>query len=111
MNKLILLGFVFTILSCSEIDCDGFAKTFQKREFSIIVDHLPSESRNFKIRGVDPITYQRFTYIDVDAWYLFFNHKIELGDTVVKKAGDTRMFIHKKDTILVFQYMCGGKTY
>ncbi len=44
-------------------------------------------------------------------WYVLFDKLIEPGDTVVKRAGELKFYIHKKDTVLVFPYTCEGKLY
>jgi hypothetical protein len=110
-NKVLFIVVPITIFSCSKIDCEKFAKEFQLKECNIVVNNTPDPGRRFKIEGINPVTKSGETYLDQDAWYLHFNHKIELGDTIVKKLGETRLNIHKKDTVLVYQYSCGGKIF
>ncbi|MET3877633.1 hypothetical protein [Chitinophaga sp. OAE865] len=33
----------------------------------------------------------------------------EVGDTIVKKAGETFVYLIKKDTVLTFKYYCNGE--
>lgn len=109
MRKLLILATILT--SCSRIDCERFANMFRAKECNIIVKDTPSPGRRFKIQGINANTHEKATYLDQDAWYLHFNHKIEVGDTVVKRHGELKMYIHKKDTVLAYIYQCEGKIY
>ena len=36
---------------------------------------------------------------------------MEIGDTIIKRKGELSMFVHKKDTVMVFKHNCQGKVY
>ena len=40
-----------------------------------------------------------------------FKYLVSIGDTLVKKEGELRVFIHKRDTVLVYHFECDGKIY
>jgi hypothetical protein len=81
------------------------------KECNIVVEDIPERSRRFTIKGINPETQQRATYTDVNTWYVSFNEKVEVGDTIVKRSGELTFYIHKADTTLVFPYKCQGKVY
>lgn len=84
---------------------------FRSKACNIIVEDTPEQSRWFTIKGINPETQQRVTYSDMGTWYVFFNDKIEVGDTVLKRNGELTFYIHKADTTLAFPYECEGKVY
>lgn len=84
---------------------------YRPKACNIIVEDTPEQSRWFTIKGINPETQQRTTYSDMGTWYVFFNDKIEVGDTVVKRNGELTFYINKADTTLVFPYECEGKVY
>ena len=51
------------------------------------------------------------SYDDQGSWYNDFKSRIETGDTLVKKKGELKFYIHKKDTVLIFSFKCHGITY
>lgn len=44
-------------------------------------------------------------------WWATFSDQIERGDTIIKKKDELVFYIHKKDTVLSFNWKCGGKVY
>lgn len=109
--KLITIGFTAFLLSCSDVDCNFLTNSIREKHCNIIVSDLPTQGRHFVLRGRNPVTNRRQSYVDESGWYLFFYKKIEKGDTIVKNYGDLTFHIHKKDTVLVYTYRCNGKTY
>ena len=112
----LIKAFSFALLailsaSCFEIDCEKLTSIHKSKVCNIIVEELPEQSRRFTIKGINPETQQRATYSDVESWYVYFNDKIEVGDTVVKRNGELTFYIHKAGSILAFPYRCGGKVY
>ena len=97
--------------ACFNVDCDKLVSILRPKECNIVVEDIPERSRRFTIKGINPETQQRATYTDVNTWYVFFNEKVEVGDTVVKRSGELIFYIHKADTTLVFPYKCQGKVY
>ncbi|GGG26164.1 hypothetical protein GCM10011323_32270 [Pontibacter amylolyticus] len=97
--------------SCFSVDCDKLATILRPKECNIVVEDTPERGRRFTIKGINPETNQRVTYSDVNTWYVFFNDKIEVGDTVVKRNGELTFYIHKADTTLAFPYECEGKVF
>jgi hypothetical protein len=111
-----IIATCFTLLAilctaCFSVGCDKLAAILRPKECNIVVEDTPERGRRFTIKGINPVTKQRATYSDVNTWYVFFNDRIEVGDTVVKRNGELTFYIHKADTTLVFPYECEGKVY
>ena len=93
-------------------DCEFFANQYRKDHFNIILQSKPSSGREYVIKGINPITKLKVEYyskgglLDVPFKYL-----VSIGDTLVKKEGELRVFIHKRDTVLVYHFECDGKVY
>jgi hypothetical protein len=97
--------------ACFKADCDKLVAILKPKECNIVVEEIQERSRRFIIKGFNPKTKQRAIYSDVNTWYVYFNDKIEVGDTVVKRNGELIFYVHKADTTLVFPYKCQGKVY
>lgn len=97
----------FLCTSCT-VDCDLIEKELMANYCNIIVKDLPGAGSHFRITGINPTTGANEVYTDVSSWYIDFNHKISVGDTVIKRQGELKFYIHKKDTVLVSPFKCGG---
>ena len=112
MKYILILISALLITSCLG-DCDTTAEMYQESECLIIVKKVPNPKslHRFKIIGLDPGTLKEFTYAEENRWFCSFYSKIESGDTIIKRKGQLSFNIHKKDTTLIFNYECNGKTY
>ena len=36
---------------------------------------------------------------------------MEIGDTIIKRKGELKLSIHKKDAIITYKFICDNKTY
>lgn len=98
-------------VSCNNVNCDSIARSLLSKECIMVVKKLPGSGRYFNIQGINPKTGEWVNYVDTNSWYVEFNQDISVGDTVVKQQGSLKFYIHKRDTVLVFPYECGGKVY
>jgi hypothetical protein len=103
----------FTIFSCArEATCEEAAENVRTDNCNIIVKEIGSPLYQFSIKGLDPETNAIVKFEKINhSWSFQFSDKISLGDTVVKKKGELKFYIHKKDTVLVFPFECKGKIY
>jgi hypothetical protein len=46
-----------------------------------------------------------------DMWWTTYKEHIEIGDTIIKRKGELMLNVHKKDTILSFNFECDGNVY
>lgn len=113
MKKFIVLLSIIFFTSCLNVDCEKSADAQKLNECLVIVKNVPNPKslHRFKIIGVDPETLKEFTYAEENRWFCSFYSKIESGDTIIKRKGQLSFNIHKKDTTLIFNYECNGKTY
>jgi hypothetical protein len=44
-------------------------------------------------------------------WWATYKKHIKIGDTIIKRNGELVFSIHKKDTVLSFNFECEGKVY
>jgi len=102
-----------TIFSCArEATCEEAAENVRADDCSIIVKEIGSPFFQFTLKGLNPETQARVKFERINhSWSFQFSDKISIGDTVIKKKGELKFYIHKKDTVLVFPFECKGKIY
>lgn len=111
LSKTVLfLAVTMLWLSCST--CDDAAYYYVKDSFNMILKSKPSSGRGYTLKGINPATSKSEKYYDDGGFFgLLFKDLIENGDTLVKQQSELKVYIHKKDTIIVFPFKCGGKVY
>ncbi|WP_100841394.1 hypothetical protein [Flavobacterium sp. 5] len=99
--------------SCMNIDCVKLSESYKVVECLIIVSDLPDNKSvyNFEINGRSLKTGKDTVYEEENRWFCKYYKEIEKGDTIIKKKGELIFNIHKKDTILKFNWECEGKIY
>ena len=109
--KYYLLFNILFLYSCSNgIDCSLSAKLNAETECIIVVNKLPS-TVFFDAKGIDPITKKECKCSEGDRWWIQYKDEINIGDTIIKRKGELTFNIHKKDTIISYEWECEGKTY
>lgn len=108
---IVFIAVAFLCFSCFKIDCEGIGESYREKSCNIVVSDTPDSGRWFEIKGKNPSTGEKTSYSDMGTWYVFFYTKIAIGDTVVKRQGELKFYIHKKDTVLVYPYECEDKVY
>jgi len=108
--------FIFILLSCitSCKDCEKEIVIRRQDECLLIVEKKPSVyDKYFNFRGRSPLNGKKCDCQSESSyrWWELYIDKIEIGDTIMKKKGELIFSIHKKDTILNFNWECDGKTY
>jgi len=116
MKKYVILFCVcLNLVSCgSANDCDSSAEDRRIDECLLIVKKIPSDTdERFDYGGTNPITKKDCDCNSKrsDLWWAKYKEHIQIGDTIIKKKGELIFSIHKKDTILSFNFECDGKTY
>ena len=115
LNKLKYLVFLISLLcfSCMNFDCSKLAESYRVVECLIIVKNIPDNKSvyNFEILGKSLSTGRDTLYIEENRWFCKYYKNIEKGDTILKRKGELVFSIHKKDTILNFNWECEGKVY
>ena len=110
-NKtLIIWLFNCFLASCS--DCEHAAIEYREYKFNMILEKEPWYGRVYTLYGRNPITGYKEQYEEKGGFlYLDFQDLISVGDTLVKKQGELKVYIHKKDTVLIYNFKCDGKIY
>jgi hypothetical protein len=93
--------------------CDYYANIFRERECLMIFEKMdPFGSYSFVAEGKHLISKQDCTCSDNnDRWWTQYEEYLEKGDTIIKRKGELVFSIHKKDTVLNFNWECEGKVY
>ncbi|KFF04157.1 hypothetical protein [Flavobacterium reichenbachii] len=114
MRKYILLCIYLNLFSCSPTyNCDGLAENYKTDECLLIVKKLTDKYSRFNYIGINPVTKKECNCNSARSsrWWADYSGNIEIGDTIVKKKSELVFSIHKKDTVLSFNFECDGKVY
>ncbi|MDN3673040.1 hypothetical protein QWY99_08270 [Flavobacterium branchiarum] len=67
----------------------------------------------FNYKGINPLSKEECdcNSASSDRWWADYKEHIEIGDTLIKKEGELIFSIHKKDTVLSFNFECGDQVY
>lgn len=115
--KYLFLNLLFlTLFSCgSQVEnCALLANACRSDECLLIVKKVPGiRDGKFNYKGVNPLTQKECDCNSSisDRWWADYKDYIEIGDTLIKKKGELIFSIHKKDTIMSFNFECGDKVY
>jgi len=104
-----------SLFSCGPMgDCKEEAEDLKGDECLLIVKKIPGiRDSKFDYKGINPITKEECDCNSTrsDRWWSLYNENIEIEDTIIKKKGELIFSIHKKDTVLNFNFECDGKIY
>jgi hypothetical protein len=113
--KYTILFLCLCLFSCGPGgDCGLIANAYRADECLLIVDKIPGmRDGKFNYKGINPITKKvcDCNSVTSDRWWANYKEHIEIGDTIIKKKGELIFSIHKKDTIMSFNFECDGKVY
>ena len=101
--KYTFLLLIPVIFSCTDMDkvCKEAEKKIQKDYCNIVVDNIKKQTAILEIEGVNPITNQFSKYKDDTRQFHGVIKYTETGDTVVKKEGELKLYVYKKDSIII----------
>jgi hypothetical protein len=107
-NILELVFISSLVVSCA--DCNSSAYFYKNEGCSLII-HTKSIDITKFYSGKDPFTGKECDCKDGFRWYHLFEEYMDIGDTLIKKKGELFFTVHKKDTVLKFDWECEGKVY
>jgi hypothetical protein len=112
MKKILCALIFFNLISCNpKVDCQSFEVERRKEECNLIVEITPTPSSvYFKAKGKN-LDGKECECNEESRWWATFSNNIEKGDTIIKKKGELTFSIHKKDTMLIYNWECEGKKY
>lgn len=115
MKYVVFFYLFLSLFSCGETyNCDASAENYRTDECLIIVKENPKVSDDiFNYKGTNPDTGKECDCNSSRSsrWWALYKKHIEIGDTIIKKKGELIFSIHKKDTILSFNFECDNKVY
>ncbi|MDQ6528086.1 hypothetical protein [Flavobacterium sp. LHD-85] len=116
MKYILLLCSFLSLFSCGNQleNCNLLANACKADECLLIVQKIPGiRDGKFNYKGINPLTKKACDCNSVtsDRWWADYKEYIEIGDTLIKKKGELVFSIHKKDTVLSFNFECGEKVY
>lgn len=111
-NLYVILVLVITSCNNLKLDCEAAASADRKTECLLIFESLPVfGQRSLNPKGKNLITNENCECLDDGAWWSQYKDYLSKGDTIIKRKGQLIFSIHKKDTVLNFNWECEGKIY
>lgn len=110
-KKIGLLFVVLSLYSCG-IDCEQSAQSYRNNyNLEVVLTERPTINVDMKFVGrkinSDEISTKRI----MGRWFREYIDFMEVGDTIIKREGELILYIHKKDTTMLFKWECEGKVY
>lgn len=114
MKKYLLFMLTAIVLSnCGKVDCNKSADYYRKMDMNfILLEKKPlnhGREVNFNIKN--NLNNKSEIYNEENTWFARYYADFEVGDTIIKNRGEAIFSIHKKDTVLSFNFECDGKVY
>ncbi|MDM1071238.1 hypothetical protein HX001_01880 [Empedobacter brevis] len=72
-----------------------------KHHCNIIVKNIKKQTLILEIEGVNPVSQKPSNYKDDTRGFQGVIKYTEKGDTVVKKEGELKLYVYKKDSIII----------
>lgn len=103
MKKYIVMFNILLFLFSCTMDsiCKRGNKTRLNQNCNIIVRTWDKETGILRIRGVDRDTGKLIGFQDDTRGYQGVVDYISAGDTVIKKKGELKLYVNKKDSIII----------
>ncbi len=98
-----------TFNSC--INCEKSAQSYRTYDLEVILTERPFIRGDMKFIGTKLNTDEITTTRIVGRWFRDYIDYMEVGDTVIKRKEELTLYVHKKDTVMVFKWDCQGKVY
>lgn len=108
-KKIILLLIIIFLYSCG--DCDKSAQSYKKDNLEVILTEEPFILGEMNFTGTTLDSDKTTTIKIMGRWYRHYIEFMEVGDTIIKREGELILYIHKKDTTMLFKWECEGKVY
>jgi hypothetical protein len=108
----IIKNFIIFIISCTlfgcvhEFSCDAVTKALSQKHASIVITDTGPVGRIINFSGIDINTGNKSYYIDESGMYLPMKQIVQIGDTLLKRKGQTDFLLRKRDFIVKFKFGC-----
>jgi hypothetical protein len=113
ITKMIATFIISCILpGCAhEFSCDAVTKALSKKHASIVITDIGPTGRIVNFSGIDINTGRKFYYEAEGGMYLPVKEIAQIGDTLIKREGQTDFLLRKKDFIVKFRFVCAENQY
>ncbi|MDO5636308.1 MAG: hypothetical protein Q4G18_03565 [Myroides sp.] len=109
-KKIVLLITILSLYSCG-IDCKEATDVYRIDNIEVILTERPVIRGEMKFVGKKVNSDEISTTRIVGRWYRRFINYMDTGDTIIKREGELILYIHKKDTTMIFKPECEGQVY
>jgi len=106
MRKIINTIFIFTFWSCN--NCYDYKRHVESLDYKFMITEKSKDNRYIEFRGYDRKK-NNIIFNEGEVWGIY--DSVAIGDTLLKKKGEADLVLIKKDTTIVFPFMCGGRYY
>jgi hypothetical protein len=107
MSKIItFLSFLFLFTACN--NCYDYKRHVETLDYKFVITEKSKDNRYVEFRGSDK-NKNKIIFNEGEVWGIY--DYVEIGDTLLKKKGEADLVLIKKDTTIVFPFMCGGRYY
>lgn len=106
----IISPILISLYSCN-IDCEKSSQSYRNYNLEVILTERPTINAEMNFVGTKINSSEISTTKIMGRWYRDYKGYMEIGDTIIKRKGELTMYIHKKDTVMVFKWDCQGKVY
>jgi hypothetical protein len=106
MCKIICYVFIFIFCSCN--NCYDYKRHVETLDYKFVITDKSKDNRYIEFKGYDRKK-NKILFNEGEVWGIY--DSVEIGDTLLKKKGEADLVLIKKDTTIVFPFMCGGRYY
>src|SRR5690606_26039391 len=112
MKRCFVIVFYSVVLlySC-KVDCEKSSESYRNYNLEVILTERPFIHGDMNFVGTKLNSDEVSTTKIMGRWYRDYKGYMDIGDTIIKRKGELTMYIHKKDTTMVFKWDCQGKVY
>jgi len=100
------------VISCTlpgcvhDFSCDAVTKALSQKHASFVIKNTGPSGRIVDFSGVDINTGKKVYYEAEGGMYLEMKQIVQIGDTLIKRRGQTGFLLRKKDFIIKFEFDC-----
>lgn len=107
MNKIIkFLLFVLLFAACN--NCYDIKRHVETLEYKFVITEKSEDNRFIEFKGFGHNNRKK-QFKELEVWGIY--DSVAIGNTLLKKKGEADLVLIKKDTTIVFPFMCGGRYY
>jgi len=107
IKTLAIFLIICTLPGCvHEFSCDAVTKALSQKHASIVITNTGPIGRLVDFSGIDTNSRNKAYYEDEGGMYLPMKEIVQIGDTLIKRKGETDFLLKKKNLIVKFKFDC-----